>query len=259
MDAVSAPRWLLLALLAGGTFLICLEMAWNWRAQKQNYALPETLANLAIFAGLPVARFMLDGYQIFWLNLFSAGTPWHWDESRASFLLTFVLTDFAYYWHHRAMHVVKFFWAFHVVHHSGMRFNLTTSFRLNWFAGVVSIFFYLPLVLLGCPPRFVLASLALGLLYQFFLHTEAIGRLPWIEGILNTPSAHRVHHGSNERYLDKNFGGVLMIWDRLFDSYKPESEPLVYGITTGFVSHNPFTLVLHGFADLVRGRLNQRG
>ena len=259
MDTTNLSRGLMFTVAVSVLFLIGLEIVWSRRQAKPVYALPETAANLAIFGGLQVARFALDGYQIFWLQLVGATTLWHWESNGLSFLLTFVLTDFVYYWHHRVMHVVKFFWAFHVVHHSGRQFNLTTSFRLNWLAGLVSIFFYLPLVALGCPPRFVLASLALGLLYQFILHTEAVGRLPWVEGILNTPSAHRVHHGSNEPYLDKNFGGALMIWDRLFGTYESESELPVYGITTGFVSHNPFKLVTHGFVELARGRMNHRG
>lgn len=239
--------------------LVMAEVVWNWHTRKGVYSFRETLANLTILVGFSISKRLLKGYQLFWLGLVANWSMATLPPNAGTFLLAFVLTDFMYYWHHRISHENRFFWAFHVVHHSGMRFNLTTSYRLNWFAGLVSIFFYLPLILLGLPPAFITACIALNLFYQFFLHTEAVGRLGALEGILNTPSAHRVHHGSNEAYLDKNYGGVLMIWDRIFGTYEPESEKPVYGITTGFVSYNPFRLVLHGFADLVRARMNYRG
>jgi sterol desaturase/sphingolipid hydroxylase (fatty acid hydroxylase superfamily) len=100
---------------------------------------------------------------------------------------------------------------------------------------------------------------SLNLFFQFFLHTESIGKLGFLEGFINTPSAHRVHHGSNPEYIDKNYGGVLMIWDRMFGSYTPETTPVLYGITTGHVGYNPFKLVFHGFYDLFRGKLNSKG
>lgn len=239
--------------------LIAAEMLWSWKTGKQAYAWGETLANLTIFAGLQVARQLLEGYQLFWVTLAQGIALPSLPENGWTFFAAFWLTDFIYYWQHRVMHEVKFFWAFHVVHHSGRFYNLTTSYRLNWLGGLIGAFFYLPLIWLGFSPRFVFGSLALNLFFQFFLHTEAIGKLPWLEGWLNTPSAHRVHHGSNERYLDKNYGGVLMIWDRLFGTYEPETEKPVYGITTGFISNNPFTLVLHGFTDLARGQMHHRG
>jgi sterol desaturase/sphingolipid hydroxylase (fatty acid hydroxylase superfamily) len=137
--------------------------------------------------------------------------------------------------------------------------NLTTAYRLNWFGAIVSPLFFIPLAIAGFPPDFIVASYALNLLYQFFLHTEAVGKLPVIEGVIDTPSAHRVHHGSNPIYIDKNFGGVFMIWDKLFKTYQPESEPVVYGITTGFISYNPFVLVFKGFIDLFKGKMKYKG
>lgn len=128
--------------------------------------------------------------------------------------------------------------------------NLTSAYRLNWFSALVSPLFFVPLALLGFPPDYIVLSYVLNLLYQFFLHTEAIGKLGRMEGFIDTPSAHRVHHGQNDIYIDKNFGGVFMWWDRLFNTYQPETEKVKYGISGEAVSYNPFRLVLQGFINL---------
>jgi sterol desaturase/sphingolipid hydroxylase (fatty acid hydroxylase superfamily) len=128
--------------------------------------------------------------------------------------------------------------------------NLTAAYRLNWFGALISPLFFIPLALAGFPPTYIVASYAFNLLYQFFLHTESIGKLGPLEGLIDTPSAHRVHHGVNPLYIDRNFGGVLLIWDKLFGTYQPETEKVKYGLTTGLVSYNPFRLVFQGFIDL---------
>jgi sterol desaturase/sphingolipid hydroxylase (fatty acid hydroxylase superfamily) len=165
------------------------------------------------------------------------------------FLLTFITADFIYYWFHRISHSWKPLWAFHLIHHSAMHMNLTAAYRLNWFSAIVSPLFFIPAALLGMPSDFIIISYVLNLAYQFFMHTEAVSTLGVIEKVMDTPSSHRVHHGSNPIYIDKNFGGVLIIWDRLFNTYQPETEPVKYGLTTGFLSHNPFKLVFQGFID----------
>jgi sterol desaturase/sphingolipid hydroxylase (fatty acid hydroxylase superfamily) len=161
-----------------------------------------------------------------------------------------VLADFIYYWFHRASHLWMPLWAFHHIHHSSTRMNLTYAYRLNWFSALVSPLFFVPLALLGLPSEYIVISYALNLLYQFFLHTEAIGKMGAIEGVIDTPSAHRVHHGSNEIYIDKNFGGVFMWWDKIFKTYQPETEKVIYGIPGNQVSYNPFKLVMQGFIEL---------
>ena len=162
-----------------------------------------------------------------------------------TFLATFVIADCAYYWYHRLSHEIPILWTMHHTHHSSPWMNLTTAVRLNWIANLISPAFFAPLILLGFSGDLVVASLAIGLFYQFFLHTETVPRLGWLEGkLLNTPSAHRVHHGSNSAYIDKNYGGAFIIWDRLFGTYQDEIEPVKYGVTTGFVGHNPFTIQL---------------
>ena len=133
--------------------------------------------------------------------------------------------------------------------------NLTAAYRLNWLSALISPLFFIPAVLAGLPPEFVVACYAINLLYQFFLHTEAIGTMGPLEKVIDTPSSHRVHHGSNPLYIDKNFGGVLIVWDRLFKTYQPETEKVNYGLTTGFAGYNPFVLVFRGFEELFAGKI----
>ena len=162
-----------------------------------------------------------------------------------AFLLTFVVADLAYYRYHRFSHEIPILWTMHHTHHSGMWMNLTAAVRLNWVANFVAPLFFAPLVLVGFSGEWLTASLALGLFCQFFLHTEAVGRLGWFEGkLLNTPSAHRVDHGSNRQYIDKNYAGAFIVWDRLFGTYEPEVEKVRCGVTSGFVGYNPFRIQL---------------
>lgn len=239
-------RIYILLVVAG---LISAEIIWSWKKDKGAYHVKETVSNLAVFAGFQFSKYLFAGYQLSMLVFFAGLAPFRLPQSGWVFLLTFITTDFIYYWFHRASHLWKPLWAFHMVHHSAMRMNLTAAYRLNWFSALVSPLFFIPAALLGMPPDFIVVSYSLNLAYQFLLHTEAVGSLGSVEKVMDTPSSHRVHHGSNPIYIDKNFGGVLIIWDRLFGTYQPETEKVVYGLTTGFLSHNPFMLVLQGFID----------
>lgn len=163
----------------------------------------------------------------------------------ASFMLLFFGLEFCYYWFHRASHRVRFFWSTHAVHHSPNQLTLSTSFRLGWTGRMTgTLLFYTPLVYLGFDPRVIVTALSLNLLYQFWLHTTLIPKLGWMEWIFNTPSAHRVHHASNLDYLDANYGGVLIVFDRLFGTYRPEraEEPCVYGLVKPMRTSNVFTM-----------------
>lgn len=240
-------------------FLILLEAFWARKNHLQIHDWKETAANFGVLVGTQISKALFLGWQLLVLTAVAPYQIMSWEPGLAAFLGTFLLVDFLYYWQHRIMHETKLFWAFHLVHHSGQKMNLTTSFRLNWLSPLIGSFFYIPAALLGAPATYILVAVALNLVFQFFLHTTAAGKLGWLEGMINTPSAHRVHHGSNPEYLDKNYGGVLMIWDRLFGTYVPETVPVQYGITTGAVGYNPFKLVFHGFYDLFRGRLSSRG
>ncbi|MFC7526549.1 sterol desaturase family protein [Parapedobacter sp. GCM10030251] len=239
--------------------LIVAEMVWSWRNDKKVYQVKETLTNLGIMAGFQLTKVLFTGYQLVILGWAYRYRLFDFEPSVGLFAIGFVAADFTYYWFHRASHAWKPLWAFHLIHHSSPWMNLTTSYRLNWFSAIVTPFFYLPMALLGFPPLLIALSVGLNLLYQFFMHTEAVGKLGPLEGVIDTPSAHRVHHGSNPIYIDRNFGGVLMVWDRLFGTYQPETEKVRYGITSGFVSHNPFVLVFHGFVDLFKGKMKYKG
>ncbi|MGO4326916.1 sterol desaturase family protein [Cupriavidus sp. 2TAF22] len=157
-------------------------------------------------------------------------------------LLLFIAQEFCYYWYHRASHRIRFFWATHAVHHSPNELTLGTAYRLGWTGKITgTAIFFAPLVFLGVRPEVVLATLSLNLLYQFWLHTTWIPKLGWLEYVFNTPSAHRVHHASNVDYLDANYGGVLIIFDRLFGTYveEREDEPCRFGLVHPTTTHNP--------------------
>lgn len=160
--------------------------------------------------------------------------------------------DFAYYWLHRWEHGVRLFWATHVSHHSSEHYNLSTALRQPWtpFLGLV---IFPPLGFLGLEPWVIMTCGGFNLIYQFWIHTEAIDRLPApIEFVFNTPSHHRVHHGSNPQYLDKNHGGILILWDRLFGSFEPEVEPVRYGLVKNVKSFNLWTIYVHEFLSIAR-------
>jgi sterol desaturase/sphingolipid hydroxylase (fatty acid hydroxylase superfamily) len=170
--------------------------------------------------------------------------------SAAAWVLCFLGVDFLYYWFHRLSHEVNAFWAAHVVHHQSEDYNLAVALRQGAFQGWFSWFFYLPLALIGFPPLMFLTVSSLNTLYQFWIHTRTIGRLGPLEWVLNTPSNHRVHHGRNPKYIDRNHGGTLIVWDRLFGTYQEEEEEPVYGITSPLRSWNPVWANLHYWVEL---------
>jgi sterol desaturase/sphingolipid hydroxylase (fatty acid hydroxylase superfamily) len=178
------------------------------------------------------------------LVLWADGSAWPW-------ALAFLGVDFGYYWWHRWSHEVNFLWAAHVVHHSSEDYNLAVALRQAVgtspsFHAIVGV----PLALLGVPPAAYAAAGAFNLLYQFWIHTQLIRTLGPLEEVLNTPSHHRVHHAVNPRYLDRNYGGTLMIWDRLFGTFQREEEAPAYGITTPLRSYNPLWTQVHYWTQL---------
>ncbi len=176
-------------------------------------------------------------------------TPW-------SVALLVVLCDFAYYWEHRFSHRVGLAWATHSVHHSSPYFNISVAYRFGPMDGFWPVFFHLPLAVAGFDPILIFACEAFVQLYQTILHTRLIGKLPRpIEWLMNTPSHHRVHHGSNAPYIDKNYGGIFILWDRLFGSFAEERETVNFGLTEQIESVNPLTVYFHGFVRLARRAL----
>jgi sterol desaturase/sphingolipid hydroxylase (fatty acid hydroxylase superfamily) len=160
--------------------------------------------------------------------------------------------DFIYYWNHRFMHESRYMWAIHVVHHSSERYNLSTALRQP-VADILGTFVpYGLLSLVGVQPDLILQARELNLLYQYWIHTETIDRLGPFEKVLNTPSHHRVHHGSNQRYIDRNHGSILIVWDRLFGTFQREDEPVVYGLTKNIDTFNPLRIATHEYVDILR-------
>src|SRR5689334_20239456 len=176
-----------------------------------------------------------------------------------TYVLLFFADDLAYYWFHRIHHEVRVFWASHVVHHSSQHYNLSTALRQTW-VPMTYFPFWLPLLAVGFPPWMVLLAQSWSLIYQFFLHTERVRRLPRpLEAVLNTPSHHRVHHGSNEVYLDKNYGGILIVWDRLFGTFEPEGERVRYGLTKNIDTFNPVRVAFHEYIAIWHDLRTARG
>jgi sterol desaturase/sphingolipid hydroxylase (fatty acid hydroxylase superfamily) len=183
-------------------------------------------------------------YELTPLRL-SAGDWWVW-------VLLFFADDLSYYWFHRVSHESRLFWASHVVHHSSQHYNLSTALRQTW-VPMTYFPFWLWLPLVGFSPWMVLLAQSWSLIYQFFLHTERVGRLPRpLEAVLNTPSHHRVHHGANAEYLDRNYGGILVIWDRLFGSFEPERARVRYGLTKNLETFRPLDVAFHEYRALWR-------
>jgi sterol desaturase/sphingolipid hydroxylase (fatty acid hydroxylase superfamily) len=176
--------------------------------------------------------------------------PWHLaTDSPWTWLVLFLADDFAYYVNHRAHHRVRVLWASHVPHHSSLRYNLSTALRQSW-TPMTMLPFWAPLALIGLPPWMILLEQSVSLAYQFFLHTERVDKL-WrpVEWFFNTPSHHRVHHASNKTYLDRNYGGILIIWDRLLGTFQAEDdEKVVYGLTKNIHTFNPLRVAFHEFA-----------
>ena len=163
-----------------------------------------------------------------------------------------VLWDFLYYWEHRWMHEVRLLWAHHVTHHSSERYNLSTALRQPW-SGVLTNWVFLPMPLLGFPLAMTQKAGEINLLYQYWIHTEVVDRLPAkYERVLNTASHHRVHHGANPQYIDKNYGGILIVWDKLFGTFEPELRRVKYGLTTNIKTFNPIKIGYHEFVDIAR-------
>jgi sterol desaturase/sphingolipid hydroxylase (fatty acid hydroxylase superfamily) len=181
-----------------------------------------------------------------------AGDWWAW-------VILFLGDDASYYWFHRVSHESRVFWASHVVHHSSRHYNLSTALRQTW-VPMTYFPFWLWLPVLGFAPWMVLLAQSWSLIYQFWIHTERIGHLPRrLEAVVNTPSHHRVHHGANEVYLDKNYGGILIVWDRLFGTFEPEGEQVRYGLTTNIHTFNPVKVAFHEYASLLADVRRARG
>ncbi|MEL6388426.1 MAG: sterol desaturase family protein [Pseudomonadota bacterium] len=258
MEAFPAPTTLAIP------FFIA-SVAWEWWAVKTGrakgrYETADAITSMTMGLG-NVAINTLTATASLWLmmlvwpfRVFEMPVTW-W-----SFIVVFVLYDLVYYWKHRFAHRMRWFWAEHVTHHSSTHYNLTTALRQPWFGpftGLIALGWLM--VLIGFHPLYIFFAGGLNLVYQYWIHTETIDRMPaWFEAVMNTPSHHRVHHATNPRYLDRNYAGVFIVWDKLFGTFEAElpTDPPVYGIVKPLNSHNPVVVAYHEIVALLRDCLH---
>ncbi|MGA0609381.1 sterol desaturase family protein [Caldimonas sp. KR1-144] len=242
--------------------LIALECLVGWRRGRNTYRVNDALNSIGLgilsqLTGVFGQLVMLGIYTLAWQHLalfeLSASAWWVW-------LAGLVLYDFLYYWNHRLGHTVAVLWAAHVVHHQSEDYNLSTALRQPSSYFLLSWIFYLPMAVLGFPPLVYAVVGLVDLLYQYWVHTQQIGRLGWFDRWFCAPSNHRVHHAVNDRYLDRNYGGILLVWDRLFGSWEPEhdDEPCVYGTRSPLRSWNPLWANLEVYAALAHDSWHAR-
>ncbi|MGZ3417153.1 MAG: sterol desaturase family protein [Polyangiales bacterium] len=240
--------------------LIAIELAVARAQQRKLVPLHDAIASLSIGIGqqlleLATAAASLAAYA--WVSSHHALVHPSM-KSPLSWVALILLVDLAYYWFHRASHRVGFLWAIHAVHHQSEEYNLTTALRQPWLEGIVAWPFYLPIALFGFPLEAFVVAVTVDQVYQFWIHTRTIGKLGPIEGFLNTPSAHRVHHGIDPEYVDKNYGGILIVWDRMFGSYTPEVHEPTYGTVQPLASFSPLRANLEGWGKMLRIALKTR-
>jgi sterol desaturase/sphingolipid hydroxylase (fatty acid hydroxylase superfamily) len=241
--------------IPGFVLLLSIEAWFSYKENRQLYETKDTFTSLGLGIGNVIVGFVtktvifglftfLYQYRVFELN---ANVWWYWG-------LLFFADDFSYYWFHRTAHNVGWFWASHVVHHSSQHYNLAAALRQTWTGNLTGSFlFWAWMPLMGFHPIWILFMQQISLIYQFWIHTETIKRLPkFLELVLNTPSHHRVHHGSDLKYLDKNHGGILIIWDRLFGTFQLEEEKPTYGLTKNIESFNPIKVALITWTELFK-------
>jgi sterol desaturase/sphingolipid hydroxylase (fatty acid hydroxylase superfamily) len=238
--------------IPGFILLILVELVFSAIAKRELYATVDTFSSLAMGIGnvltglVSKSLVLLCFYGAYEFRLLNLGWTW------PIWVIAFFAEDFCYYWFHRVSHAVGWFWASHVVHHSSTHYNLSTALRQTWtgnFTGAFVFWIWMPFI--GFHPLMVMTLQSISLLYQFWIHTEAVQRLPAaFEFVFNTPSHHRVHHGSDLKYLDKNHAGILIIWDRLFGTFKKEEDRPVYGLTKNLDTNNPFKIAFLTWADL---------
>jgi len=231
--------------------LIVVEIIVTSKRNMESYEFKDAAASITmglgnVFIGLLFKALILIIITVIYQNFRLFTIPFTW----WAWVLVFFADDFSYYWMHRISHENRFFWASHVVHHSSKKYNLSTALRQTW-TGLFSVVFWLWMALIGFHPLMILTQMSISLLYQFWIHTEAIEKMPkWFEAIFNTPSHHRVHHATNPQYLDRNHAGILIIWDKLFGTYEPEIEKPVYGLIANIDTYNPIKIAFKEWGSL---------
>ncbi len=245
----------ILMAIPGFLALILLELAWAHYKKQDIYRLNDAINSIAMGILSRITQILYAAVPFsFYAYFYEDFALFEWQSNLWTWLVAFVLYDFSYYWVHRIGHTMNISWASHVVHHSSEEYNLTTALRQTSVPNVIGWVFYIPLAFMGFPPIVLISVGSLNLLYQFWVHTQAIDQMPkWYEFLFVTPSNHRVHHAKNKRYIDKNYGGVFL-WDRLFGTYQAElkEEKVVFGISTQLASWNPVWGNLHFLTALCK-------
>lgn len=239
-------------------------VVYEFVTHRKLYDIKDSLANTALallHQGSDAIALVLLMPYFYWLHQFAL-----FDISLniTTVFIAFLLQDFLYYWFHKASHHIHWLWAAHVVHHSSTKMNFSTAFRQSLMYPIAGMWlFWMPMIVLGFEPTIVFTVVALNLAYQFFVHTQMVDKLGWFEKIFNTPSHHRVHHSTNKAYLDRNFAGVLIIWDKLFGTYVQENDekhgPCRYGIVGQIESNNPFFISFHQWTHMFKTAYKAQG
>jgi sterol desaturase/sphingolipid hydroxylase (fatty acid hydroxylase superfamily) len=230
---------------------VLIEWIYSKKHDKKTYDKKETFASICVGIGNIFISFLLKFTLFYIIILVYNMLPWRLYFNWWTLIPCYIILDFCSYWAHRISHHQRFWWATHVAHHSGENYNLTTSFRLSWVQHI-KIIFFLPVALCGFHPIIFFVANQLAILFQFWVHTEYIKKLPpFFEYIFATPSNHRVHHGSQDKFINKNFGATFILWDRMFGTYQTEDEQAVYGLTRKLDKPgNPFYINFHEFIDI---------
>ncbi|PQJ23184.1 sterol desaturase family protein [Tenacibaculum sp. SG-28] len=225
---------------------VLLEVILTVKVKMEDYPHKDAITSISMGIGNVLIGLLAKGISfgvfvfLYQYRVFSIPFAlWAW-------VLLLILEDFIYYWNHRIAHECRLFWASHVVHHSSENYNLSTALRQTWTGSFYTFVFWIPLVLIGFHPVMIVMQMSISLLYQYWIHTEFIDKLPkWFEYIFNTPSHHRVHHATNAQYLDRNHGGIFIIWDRIFGTFQKEEEKPKYGLVTNINTFNPFKVAFY--------------
>lgn len=233
-------------------FLLWVELGWDV-LRKNRSSIWEPMANYSFHMITKTVEMGLYGMllgmaMLFFSDFAVAEIPF----TALTWTLCLILTDLSYYWMHRCEHRVRLLWALHSVHHSSEEYDLTTALRLFWLLDFTLCVFFAPIILIGFHPLQVISCMFIVFTYMTWVHTNKIGKLGWFDRWFNSPSVHRVHHGANRQYIDKNYAGILVIWDRLFGSYEPEVEPVRFGLTKPINTNNPLKIGFHEVICLAR-------
>lgn len=241
-------------------FFAALEYGISLYQHRKYYENKELLGSIGVGLGNLLVSAALKFVLLYVIVWSYNQLPWRMELNWWTWLPCYIIYDFFSYWAHRVSHEQRFWWATHVVHHSGDYYNLAVSFRLSWVQHI-KIVFLIPVLLMGFHPIIFFVTNQVAVLFQFWVHTEYIRKMhPIIEYIFATPSNHRVHHGSQDKYLDKNYGATFILWDRMFGTYQPEEEQVVYGLTTPIKNKaNPFFINFHEYADMWTDVRNAKG